>query len=115
MNRQERFLRTDKLWINEIVYRNSGANETLRESAEKSFSTDKKITVKNLLTHSSGIGSGEVWGSTASRLINQNINSVEFFIDFLVVHIQKRFRFRGVPRFAVCTVHFIGGSNRNDV
>lgn len=35
MNRQERFLRTDKLWINEIVYRNSGANEILRESAEK--------------------------------------------------------------------------------
>ncbi len=45
--------------------------------------TDKKITVENLLTHTSGIGSGAVWLDTVEKLNSENIRDVESFIKLL--------------------------------
>ncbi len=43
----------------------------------------KEITVKHLLTHTSGIGSGEVWNASLQARTERDVESVERFIAFL--------------------------------
>lgn len=42
-----------------------------------------KITIRNILTHSSGIGSGRVWTNALTSITNKDIESVDSFVDFL--------------------------------
>ena len=47
------------------------------------YKAKEKITVENILTHTSGIGSGAVWNDTVKRMTAENIESVDAFVDFL--------------------------------
>ena len=42
-----------------------------------------KITVEHLLTHTSGIGSRDVWSETVKQMTAENIADVEIFVDLL--------------------------------
>lgn len=42
-----------------------------------------KITIEHLLTHTSGIGSGDVWAETRKQMTASDLADVESFVDFL--------------------------------
>ena len=58
-------------------------NMMVRADSGELFTTDKKITVKSILTHSSGIGSGAVWTQSVKAATPEDISTVEAFVDFL--------------------------------
>ena len=45
--------------------------------------TTRKITVRQILTHSSGIGSGEAWNDSLKIITDQDRSSVDAFVEFL--------------------------------
>lgn len=47
------------------------------------LTTHQKITVRNLLNHTSGIGSGEVWVDAVSKMTADDIKSVDRFVEFM--------------------------------
>lgn len=67
-----------------------------------------KITVKHLLTHTSGIGSGVAWDESLTRMTDRDIESVEKFIDFLsrqpLSYLpETRQEYSGIGAFSVLT------------
>ena len=44
---------------------------------------DKKITIRNILTHSSGISTGALWQESAKKLTSKDKESVETFVEFI--------------------------------
>ena len=44
---------------------------------------EKKIRVWHLLSHTSGIASGNVWADSYSRMTAENMETIESFVDFL--------------------------------
>ncbi len=59
------------------------ASMQVRGEDGKCFPTDKKITVEQILTHSSGIGSGDAWVEARSRMTAQDRATVGDFVSFL--------------------------------
>lgn len=44
---------------------------------------EKKITIRNILTHSSGISSGTQWQESVKKMTDRDKESVENFVDFI--------------------------------
>ena len=61
----------------------SFSNMTVREADGTCVPTMRKITVENLLTHTSGIGSGSVWADSALQIKEEDLTSVDAFVEFL--------------------------------
>ncbi len=71
-------------------------------------STDKKITIRSILTHSSGIGSGAVWTEAAGKMTQEDIADVESFVEFLSKQPlsfvpETKQEYSGVGAFSVLT------------
>lgn len=79
----------------------------LDENGEKIY-VDQKITVKHLLTHTSGIGSGSQWKKSVELLTPQDRSSVRNFVDFIskrpLSYIPgTKTEYSGVAAFSVMT------------
>lgn len=61
----------------------SFSSMTVREADGQLMPTMRKITVENLLTHTSGIGSGVVWLDSVSQMKDADVADVDTFVEFL--------------------------------
>ena len=69
---------------------------------------DSKITIKNLLTHTSGIASGDTWQNSYKKIKPSDIGSVEAFVDFvsdqpLSFIPGTKYEYSGIGAFSVLT------------
>lgn len=69
---------------------------------------EKKITIRNILTHSSGISSGAIWQESVKKMTDKDKESVESFVDFisrepLLFIPESRQEYSGVGAFSVLT------------
>ena len=60
------------------------SNVRIKEADGTLVPCDKKITIRNILTHSSGISSGALWQESAKKLTAKDKESVENFVDFIL-------------------------------
>ncbi len=69
---------------------------------------DKKITIRNILTHSSGISCGALWQESVKKMTDKDKESVENFVDFisrepLSFVPESKEEYSGVGAFSVLT------------
>ena len=80
----------------------------VRQEDGTTVSVDKKITIRNILTHSSGIGSGKVWNDSVNKMKDINYDSVEHFVEFLSTEPLSyipgtKLEYSGIGSFSVLT------------